>query len=263
MNVAVKLFSGAVAMSAILTSAVHAGPVQRFGTMTGLKPEKAEYYKKLHAEPWPNVMLRIEQSNIGNYSIYLKEIDGKLYLFSFFEYDGDNPAEDFARIGADPTTVRWWKETDPCQSPLPHAAKQEKIWDDMEEVFFTAGAADVKPAAIRRFASVTGLKLEKEEQYRTLHQTTWPGVLKQIKDANLRNYAIYLKDLGDKLYLFSYFEYVGADFEGDMAKIGEDPTTRRWWKLTDACQIPLPDAPVDANGKKGPWSGMEEVFHTD
>jgi L-rhamnose mutarotase len=231
----------------------------RFGTITALKPEKVEYYKELHAKPWPKVMLRIDQSNIENYSIYLKEIDGQPILFSYFEYAGDNAAEDFARVGADPATVEWWKETDPCQEPLPGAARRGKIWDDLEEVFHTDGADDVAPAAIKRYASVTGLKLEKEAHYRTLHQTTWPSVLKQIKDANIRNYSIYLKDLGDKLYLFSYFEYVGSDFEGDMAAIAEDPATRRWWGQTDACQIPLPDA----KEKGEMWSGMEEVFHTN
>ena len=244
--------------------AAQGGGNTRLGAITGLRPEKADYYKKLHAEPWPNVMLRIEQSNIRNYSIFLKEIDGKLFLFSYFEYAGENQADDFAKIGADPTTQRWWKETDPCQIPFPRAAKKGGIWDDMEEVFHSDGAMDVKPAkAIRRFASVTGLKLDKEAYYRTLHQTTWPGVLKQIREANIRNYSIYLKDIGEKLYLFSYFEYVGADFDGDMAKIGEDPTTRRWWRQTDDCQIPLPEAAVDASGKKGPWVGMEEVFHTN
>jgi L-rhamnose mutarotase len=31
---------------------------------------------------------------------------------------------------------RWWKETDPCQIPLPPAAAKGKIWTDMKEVYF-------------------------------------------------------------------------------------------------------------------------------
>jgi L-rhamnose mutarotase len=39
-------------------------------------------------------------------------------------------------MAADPETVRWWKETDPCQTPLPDAAAAGKIWADMKEVYF-------------------------------------------------------------------------------------------------------------------------------
>jgi len=31
---------------------------------------------------------------------------------------------------------RWWKETDPCQQPLPDAAAKGKIWSDTKEVFY-------------------------------------------------------------------------------------------------------------------------------
>ena len=32
--------------------ATHQAP-QRYAWVTGLKPEKAEYYRQLHAHPWP------------------------------------------------------------------------------------------------------------------------------------------------------------------------------------------------------------------
>jgi len=107
----------------------------RYGSTTGLKPGKADYYKKLHAAAWPGVLKRVRDCNIRNYSIYLKEIEGKLYLFSYFEYVGDDFDADMARMAEDPETQRWWKETDPCQIPLPGAAKKGEIWEAMEEVF--------------------------------------------------------------------------------------------------------------------------------
>lgn len=58
--------------------------------MTGLKPEKVDYYKQLHANAWQGVLNKIKECNIRNYSIYIKEIDGKPYLFSYFEYIGSN-----------------------------------------------------------------------------------------------------------------------------------------------------------------------------
>lgn len=109
--------------------------VQRFGMVTGLKPEKMDYYKQLHAAAWPAVLKKIKECNIQNYSIYLKEIDGKPYLFSYFEYTGTDFDADMKKMAADTTTQRWWKETDPCQQPLPEALEKQQIWTNMEEVF--------------------------------------------------------------------------------------------------------------------------------
>jgi L-rhamnose mutarotase len=111
---------------------------------------------------------------------------------------------------------------------------------------------------VQRFGMVTGLRAEKVAYYKELHAAAWPGVLKKIKECNIRNYSIYLKQIEGKYYLFSYFEYAGNDFKGDMAKMAQDSTTRRWWKETDPTQIPLPDAAE----KHTVWSPMEEVFHT-
>lgn len=108
---------------------------------------------------------------------------------------------------------------------------------------------------VRRFGSVTGLKPEKLDYYRTLHADAWPSVLKTISECNIQNYSIYLQQIGKDYYLFSYFEYIGDDFEADMRRMADDPATQAWWQETDPCQIPL--------GQAGIWTNMEEVFHTD
>jgi L-rhamnose mutarotase len=107
----------------------------RYAWVTGLKPDKAEYYKQLHAQPWPSVIKQLKAVHVRNYSIYLREIEGKYYLFSYLEYTGHDFPADMARMAADPQTQRWWKETDPCQAPLPDAAAKGKIWSDATEVF--------------------------------------------------------------------------------------------------------------------------------
>jgi L-rhamnose mutarotase len=109
--------------------------MKRFGTVTGLKPEKMAYYKQLHAAAWPAVLIKIKECNIQNYSIYLKEIEGKPYLFSYFEYIGNDFDADMKKMATDSTTQRWWKETDPCQQPLPDAVAKGQTWSGMEEVF--------------------------------------------------------------------------------------------------------------------------------
>lgn len=104
--------------------------MQRYGQVIKVKPEFLEKYKKLHANPWPEVNEMIRKCNMRNYSIYHR--DG--YLFSYFEYVGDDFEGDMAKMAADPKTQEWWKETDPCQEPIPFA-KPGKWWALMEEVY--------------------------------------------------------------------------------------------------------------------------------
>lgn len=110
-----------------------------------------------------------------------------------------------------------------------------------------------------RYASVIGLKAEKLDAYKKLHAAVWPAVVKAVRDANVRNYSIYLRKMPDgNYYLFSNMEYIGNDFQADMARLAADPEVKRWWKLTDPCQEPLSDR------KEGEWwAAMEEVCHQD
>jgi L-rhamnose mutarotase len=109
--------------------------MQRYGSVIGLKAEKIEEYKKLHADVWPDVLKMIKQCNIRNYSIYLGELEkDKYYLFSYFEYTGDDFKADMAKMAADPTTQKWWSFCEPCQSPIP-TRKEGEWWANMDEVF--------------------------------------------------------------------------------------------------------------------------------
>jgi L-rhamnose mutarotase len=124
---------------------------------------------------------------------------------------------------------------------------------------FTSCMQNKEQNHIQRYASITGLKPEKMAYYKKLHANAWPTVLKKIKECNIQNYSIYLKKVQNSYFLFSYFEYVGTDFKADMKKMADDTTTQRWWKETDPCQQPLPEAAA----KKQIWTSMEEVFHTN
>ena len=112
------------------------GNVKRYAMVTGIRPEKIDDYKKLHAAVWDGVVRQIRACNIRNYSIYLREIAGQHYLFSYFEYTGDNFEADMEKMVADSTTQRWWKETAPMQLPLPDAAAKGETWSGMEELMF-------------------------------------------------------------------------------------------------------------------------------
>lgn len=60
------------------------------------------------------------------------------------------------------------------------------------------------PRQPQRYGSVIGLKDDKAEEYKRLHQVVWPDVMKAVRDANIRNYSIYLHRMPDgNLYLFT------------------------------------------------------------
>lgn len=106
---------------------------------------------------------------------------------------------------------------------------------------------------MKRIASVIGLAPENADEYEALHADAWPGVLKRITLSGIRNYSIYRYDD----LLFSYFEYVGDDFDADMDAMAADPETQRWWELCGPMQRPL-------DGRaEGEWLELPEIFHHD
>jgi len=107
---------------------------------------------------------------------------------------------------------------------------------------------------MKRYGNIIKVKPDKLEEYKKLHANVWEGVLKTIKECNIRNYSIFYRDG----YLFSYFEYIGDDFDKDMKKMADDPVTQDWWKLTNPCQ-----EPIETAKKNEWWAKMEEVFHCD
>ena len=107
---------------------------------------------------------------------------------------------------------------------------------------------------MRRVAQVIALPAENAAEYERLHAAVWPAVLARLAASGIRNYSIYRH--GE--LLFSYFEYVGDDYDADVAAIAADPETQRWWQLTDPLQRRVPEA---SEGEW--WHALPEVFHAD
>jgi len=107
---------------------------------------------------------------------------------------------------------------------------------------------------MQRFGSVINLKPEGIAEYEALHADAWPGVLAKITECNIRNYSIYR--YGN--LLFSYFEYIGPDFNADMAKMAEDETTQQWWAVCKPLQQPVAETVGDEW-----WHDIPEIFHHD
>lgn len=107
---------------------------------------------------------------------------------------------------------------------------------------------------MRRYGQLIRLSPQAYDQYVRHHAEVWPSVLQTIHDCHIRNYSIFHREG----LLFAYFEYVGIDFDEDMARMAADPETQEWWKIMKPMQTPLESC---APGEW--WAGMDEVFHTD
>ncbi|MFH0945409.1 MAG: L-rhamnose mutarotase [Planctomycetota bacterium] len=107
---------------------------------------------------------------------------------------------------------------------------------------------------MKRYGQLLQLKPEAYDAYVEYHTDVWPGVLKTIRDCNIRNYSIFHRGG----LLFAYFEYHGEDFAADQAKMAADPETQKWWTVMKPMQAPLEDC-----GEGEWWADMQEVFHTD
>ncbi|MBN2273092.1 MAG: L-rhamnose mutarotase [Bacteroidales bacterium] len=107
---------------------------------------------------------------------------------------------------------------------------------------------------MRRFGQTIRLKPEKADEYTEHHQAVWPGVLQMIKECNISNYSIFIKDF----VLFAYFEYTGNNFGADMEKMAAHKETQQWWDVVKPLMEPL-----ETRRSGEFWADMEEIFHLD
>jgi L-rhamnose mutarotase len=106
--------------------------IKRIGMVIGIKPDMVEEYKRLHSDSNPGVRDLLNKYHIHDLSIFLQEIDGKLYEFGYYEYTGDDFEGDMAELAAEPRNIEWLKICDPMQIPLPGL----EGWAEMERVYF-------------------------------------------------------------------------------------------------------------------------------
>jgi len=106
--------------------------VKRVGMVVQLREEYLDEYKQLHADGNPGVRDLLNKYNMHNFSIFLHEIDGKLYEFGYYEYTGKDFEADMAALDAEPRNKEWLKVCDPMQKPL----EGETGWAEMEQVYY-------------------------------------------------------------------------------------------------------------------------------
>ena len=102
----------------------------RKGMVRAIKPECIKDYKNTHADVWPEILERITNCKIKNYSVFAQGDR----LFSFFEYYGQNFEEDTKIMRDNSTFQEWEKVHEHMFIPLGNKTKDEG-WIELEEVF--------------------------------------------------------------------------------------------------------------------------------
>jgi L-rhamnose mutarotase len=192
----------------------------------------------------------LRKAGIQHVSGFTRSIRGIDYAILYFTFDGTLPylsaAERFEKASSQCID---WKG---LVEPHPRALRYGRHWLQLEWINFIAGVeTDGEPKD--KLMIGCRIRPEKEAEYRTLHQTVWPGVVDQVVRGNIRNLNIFMVELGEDLVEFLYLEYMGNNRAEDDAANAADPINQRWWKHTDACQLPLPDV------TEGIWTELEQL----
>lgn len=107
---------------------------------------------------------------------------------------------------------------------------------------------------MQRMGMTIRIRPDRLDDYRRLRAAPWPEMDAALHAAGIRNYSIWLEER--EMLLFGYWEYVGEDYQADMARLGALEVTRRWLALTDPCQEPM------ADGETG-WSFLPRVYQLE
>ena len=93
--------------------------------------DKLAEYRRVHQAVWPEVTARLRECGVRQMQIFLRGTR----LFMYLQTDDDfEPARDFARINADPTSARWNAVMADLQARAPEA-RPDEWWALMDLVF--------------------------------------------------------------------------------------------------------------------------------
>lgn len=226
------------------------GKPTHVGLVAKINPEMREAFtaefKACNSDP---VRQKLRDAGISQVQAFTRVIEGTDYAIIYFVRAGGSEYLKAAEAFENATqSIDWQAVT----TPHPRATTYRRHWLQMEWINFIHGKVVDRPPTSTLMMGTTIIP-EKEMQYRTLHQTVWPGVVDQVIRGNIRNLNVFLVELGDELVEFLYLEYVGTDQQADDKANSLDPINQRWWKLTDACQKPFSDV------TEGNWATLNPV----
>ncbi len=104
---------------------------------------------------------------------------------------------------------------------------------------------------MQRIAFTMRIKAGSEEEYRRRHQSVWPELLADLKQAGCHRYSIYARGLD----LFAYMEV--EDFQRFLSVMAASQVSQRWEQYMSDILIRETDPAT------GFPDALPEVFHLD
>ena len=95
----------------------------------GLRPERADEYLRLHAEPWPEVIAALRKAGLHDYTIHYHP--GANLLVQRFRVASSDPVASLRWLSEGEVMRPWRELTADRQAPLPGHAS----WAPMRQVF--------------------------------------------------------------------------------------------------------------------------------
>ena len=112
---------------------------------------------------------------------------------------------------------------------------------------------DTKGIEVKRVGMVIKLRPECVEEYLELHADSNSGVRDLLAKYHLKNFSIFIHQIGNDWFEFGYYEYTGADYETDLSTLSSEPRNKAWLEICDPMQLPL-------DGENG-WAQMRQVYY--
>jgi L-rhamnose mutarotase len=106
----------------------------------------------------------------------------------------------------------------------------------------------------RRVGAIIRIPADRFEEYKRRHDTIPAEIVDIIKGAHVQNFSIFHRDS----IMFLYYEYVGNDFDGDVAAWTQNKLSVEWNEQMKGLLVPWEQDLPGAG-----WADMVEVFHTD
>ena len=103
---------------------------------------------------------------------------------------------------------------------------------------------------MKRIANITKLKKGAAVDYKALHDNIWEEIVAAGHQYGLRNFTMFRH--GN--YIFSYYEYIGDDFEADMREKAKCKNQAEW-------QAACGEYKADIEGQS--VISLEEFWHND
>lgn len=107
---------------------------------------------------------------------------------------------------------------------------------------------------MKKIGQVCGITLENAEKYIEYHNNVPKEIRELIRECNIRNYRIFYRNG----LLFSYYDYIGENYEEDMRKMAENADNQKWWDLVRPIMSPLADRKKDEF-----WADMDLIFEQE